>query len=176
MTTQSLHDKLVQIQSELKAPKGQYNKFGEYYYRSCEDIQEALKPLLLARGLTLTISDAVVAVGNYNYIQATVKLSDGTDTIEVSAFARETWERPKFDSSQLTGSASSYARKYALNGLFCIDDTKDADTQEPPNKTNHAALSNISGPVQTDKTNDQLVAEANAVFNTKPKLGFSPKQ
>lgn len=123
-----INTNLAVIQKELKAPKGQLNKFGNYNYRSCEDIVEAVKPLL--NGLTLTISDEVVNIGTRYYVKATATLSDGESNISVSAFAREAEEKKGMDSAQVTGACSSYARKYALNGLFAIDDTKDADTQD----------------------------------------------
>ncbi|MBQ8698789.1 MAG: ERF family protein [Clostridia bacterium] len=123
--------KLCKIQSALKAPKNQYNKFGEFHYRSCEDILEAVKPLCVAEGLLLTISDEVVVLGDRYYVKAVAKVTDGEKEMSVTAYARESESRPKMDAAQLTGSASSYARKYALNGLFCIDDTKDADTMKP---------------------------------------------
>lgn len=124
--------RLSALQSELKAPKGQYNSFGKYKYRSCEDILEALKPLLLKYGMALVISDSAEIVGDRTYIKATARLTDteSADTIENTAFAREPEAKKGMDESQITGTASSYARKYALNGLFCIDDTKDADTDE----------------------------------------------
>lgn len=123
-----MNDKLIKIQNELNVPKAHFNKFGDYYYRSCEDILEALKPLLEKEGLLLTISDSIESVGDRNYVKATVTLTDGTKSIEVSALAREAvTPKAKTDDSQLTGATSSYARKYALNGLFLIDDTKDSD-------------------------------------------------
>lgn len=127
-----MNKKLMNIQSELKAPKGQYNSFGKYKYRSCEDILEAVKPVLAKHGCTLTISDSIMLIGDRFYVKATATLSD-TDSdksISVSAYARESQDKKGMDSSQVTGATSSYARKYALNGLFCIDDTKDADTDE----------------------------------------------
>ena len=127
-------DKLIAIQQALKAPKGQYNEFGKYKYRSCEDILEAVKPLLANAMLALTISDEIVEVGGRVYVKAKATLYDATtesdghiDTVAVTAYAREELEKKGMDASQITGAASSYARKYALNGLFCIDDTKDAD-------------------------------------------------
>lgn len=123
-------NKLLKIQTELKAPKGQFNKFGNYKYRSCEDILEALKPLLAKEGCTLTLSDEIVEIGGRVYVKATATLTDGTATERVTAYAREEESKKGMDASQVTGAASSYARKYALNGLFCIDDTKDADTDE----------------------------------------------
>lgn len=126
--------RLVEIQQKLKAPKNQYNNFGEYHYRSCEDILEAVKPLLGESGLALTLKDDVIFLGERYYIKATATIYDetGKEIASTSALARETFEKKKSDDSQLTGAASSYARKYALNGLLCIDDTKDADT--PPNQ------------------------------------------
>ncbi len=122
---------LIEIQSELKAPKGQYNTFGKYYYRSCEDILESVKPLLKKHNCSLTISDDIVQLGDRFYVKATARLkNDNNEVEEVSASARETSSKKGMDDSQITGTASSYARKYALNGLFCIDDTKDADTDE----------------------------------------------
>lgn len=125
-----LKDDLIEIQNELKCPKDQYNSFGEYKYRSCEQILEAAKPLLQAHNVLLTLSDDVLAIGNDAYVKATATLTKGDEHLQVCAFAREIKEKKKTDSSQLTGTASSYARKYALNGLFLIDDTKDADTDE----------------------------------------------
>lgn len=124
-------EQLAEIQAGLKAPKGQHNDFGKYNYRSCEDILEAVKPLLKKQGLTLTLDDSIESTGARFYIKATAKLqnADG-ETIENHAFAREAESKKGMDESQITGAASSYARKYALNGLFLIDDTKDADTDE----------------------------------------------
>ncbi len=126
-----LNEKLNAIQCSLNAPKGQRNDFGNYNYRSCEDILSAVKPLLSEHKLALTISDDMVMVGDRYYIKATVTLSDGTQSAEATAFAREQVSKKGMDEAQITGSASSYARKYALNGLFAIDDTKDADTLAP---------------------------------------------
>src|SRR5574344_270073 len=126
-TKTSLHDKLVKIQTELVAKKDLYNKFGKYNYRSAESIIESLKPHLKKHGLSLTIKDDVKMIGNRFYIMATVELSDGKETIQTTAFAREEEEKKGMDASQVTGASSSYARKYALNGMFAIDDTKDAD-------------------------------------------------
>lgn len=123
-------DALRKIQQELKAPKGQYNSFGGYHYRSAEDILEAVKPLLVKAKAELILSDEIVEVGGRVYVKATALLSDGEQQAKVTAFAREPEEKKGMDASQITGTASSYARKYALNGLFLIDDTKDADTDE----------------------------------------------
>ena len=117
------------IQALLKAPKGQFNHFGKYKYRSCEDIVEAVKPLLSDAGYHLNITDEIVMVGSRIYVKATASVWNGAEMLGWSAaFAREPEEKKGMDSSQITGTASSYARKYALNGLFEIDDTKDADT------------------------------------------------
>lgn len=119
---------LAVIQSRLKAPKGQYNSFGKYKYRSCEDIVEAVKPLLAEQGCALMMSDELVYVGNRYYIKATVTIQNGAgEQAQCTALAREEEEKKGMDASQITGTASSYARKYALNGLLAIDDTKDAD-------------------------------------------------
>ena len=122
---------LVSIQQELKAPKGQYNSFGKYHYRSCEDILEAVKPLLGKYNCFLNVSDQIEMVGDRFYVKATATIinSEGK-SVTTTAFAREQESKAGMDMSQLTGSTSSYARKYALNGLFCIDDTKDADTMD----------------------------------------------
>lgn len=124
----TFQQKVVAIQSKLKAPKGQYNSFGKYNYRSCEDILEGVKPLLSEQELILTIEDSIEMIGDRYYVKATATLSDGTNSISTSAYAREPLEKKGADASQVTGATSSYARKYALNGLLCIDDTKDADT------------------------------------------------
>jgi len=119
------------IQAELKAPKGQFNSFGKYKYRSCEDIVEAAKPVLFKHGCHLSLSDEMVQVGDRIYVKAIARVFKGDISIGMStAFARESLDKKGMDDSQITGTASSYARKYALNGLFAIDDTKDADTNE----------------------------------------------
>lgn len=119
---------LAQIQKNLKAPKGQYNNFAKFKYRSCEDILEAVKSLL--GDLVLTISDRIEKIGDRYYIRAKAKISNGKEEICTIAYAREQEIKKGMDDAQITGSASSYARKYALNGLLLIDDTKDADTQD----------------------------------------------
>lgn len=126
----TINDRLRDVQCELKAPKGQFNKFGGYKYRSCEDILEAAKPVLSKHGLTLTLNDAIVEVGGRIYVKARATVSDDMTSISADAYAREADSKKGMDSSQITGTASSYARKYALNGLFLIDDTKDADSNE----------------------------------------------
>ena len=135
-----IYASLMVIQRELKCQKNQYNSFGKYKYRSCEDIVEAVKPLLNEQGLILTMSDEVVGVADRVYIKATCKVIDvaNGDVIETSALARESLTKKGMDDSQITGTASSYARKYALNGLFAIDDTKDADTDQYKQQTSGA--------------------------------------
>ena len=123
-------EKLVAIQNDLKAPKDKENKFGGFRYRSCEGILEAVKPLLAREGLVLSISDEIVEVTGRVYVKATATITDGTNSQQVTAYAREADTKKGMDPSQVTGASSSYARKYALNGLFCIDDAKDADTDE----------------------------------------------
>lgn len=126
----SLYEKLLSIQTELKAPKGQWNDFGNYHYRSCEDILEAVKPLCKAYKTLVTVSDTLEYINGRFYVKATATLTDAEngENVCVTAYAREPESKRGMDESQVTGTASSYARKYALNGLFCIDDTKDADT------------------------------------------------
>jgi hypothetical protein len=118
---------LIAIQAELKAPKSQYNNFGKYSYRSCEDILEGVKPLLSKHKATLTINDDVRLIGERVYVVSTATLTAGDKSISASGWAREPEQQKGMSDPQVTGSASSYARKYALGGLFCIDDTKDAD-------------------------------------------------
>lgn len=128
---------LIAIQKELKAPKGQYNSFGKYKYRSAEDILEAVKPLCHKNNCYLTLTDSLEYIGDRYYVKATATLVNEKEQVSVSAYAREEETKKGMDGSQITGTASSYARKYALNGLFCIDDTKDADTDEYGETTNH---------------------------------------
>ena len=128
-------EKLVAIQTDLKAPKGQKNTFGGYKYRSCEDILEAVKPLLAREGLVLNISDEVLQIGDRIYVKAKATITDGQNFQTSTAYAREAETKKGMDPAQVTGTSSSYARKYALNGLFCIDDTKDPDTDEYTKRT-----------------------------------------
>lgn len=131
---------LLSIQSQLKAPKGQYNSFGKYKYRSAEDILEAVKPLLIENDCLMTITDDIVLVGDRYYIKATVTITNADgESVSNTAFARESETKTGMDASQITGTASSYARKYALNGLLLIDDTKDADTDEYHKRTTKKA-------------------------------------
>lgn len=125
----NVYTKLMYVQQNLKAPKGQYNKFGNFYYRSCEDIQEAVKPILAKISAVLTVEDDILQIGDRYYLRAVAKFTDAesNETISNTAYARETDQKTGMDAAQITGSCSSYARKYALNGLFCIDDAKDPD-------------------------------------------------
>lgn len=155
----TINDALLDIQARLKAPKGQTNNFGHYKYRSAEDILEAVKPLLKENGCFLTISDDIIMVGSRIYVKATITLSKNGETIQTTAFARESESKSGMDASQITGAASSYARKYALNGLFCIDDTKDADalntnkeyTQPPTDPNLELILANIKAARSLDE-------------------------
>ncbi len=173
----SIYEKLLSIQTELKAPKSQYNDFANYNYRNCEDILEALKPLLKQHNATVLLTDEIENIGDRFYVRANasfIDIENGTK-VTVSALAREDLTKPKFDGSQVTGSASSYARKYALNGLFCIDDTKDSDTlnnskeytappkaqkhpikpAQPPKQASNAIICPVCGkPVQPAKAKD----------------------
>ena len=144
----SIYAKLIKVQNELKAPKNQYNSFGKYSYRNCEDICESVKPLLLANGLAMFISDNIELIGDRYYIKAIVTVVDTEtgETLTNSALAREEENKKGMDSSQVTGSTSSYARKYALNGMFLIDDTKDSDfTNTHGKENNEEKLSRIKG-------------------------------
>lgn len=135
----SIVEQLKNVQVELKAPKGQKNTFGNYMYRSCEDILESVKPLLKKYGLCLLLSDEIVEVGGRIYVKATARImNEEGGCFSTTAYAREEETKKGMDASQVTGSSSSYARKYALNGLLCIDDTKDADTDEQEKTTKGA--------------------------------------
>lgn len=169
MADENIYTKLLRIQQGLKAPKGQYNKFGGYAYRSAEDILEAVKPLLEENGCILTLTDNIQPVvactvdgvseqGRY-YVEATATLINcetPEEHISVTAYAREDREKKGMDGAQITGSASSYARKYALNGLFCIDDTKDPDATNDHGKDGKAKT------YRNGKTKAQAMEAANA--------------
>ena len=139
----NVYEKLIAIQSELKAPKSQYNSFGKYAYRNCEDILEALKPLLKEHKSTIYIADEIVTVLERFYVKATVTFIDveSGESITNTAYAREEENKKGMDGSQVTGASSSYARKYALNGMFAIDDTKDSDFTNTTVKGDNSALS-----------------------------------
>ena len=144
------------IQSLLKAPKEQYNKFGNYKYRNCEDILEAVKPLLFSQSCTLTISDEIVMIGTRYYVRATATIKNANgETETTTAYAREDESKKGMDASQITGSTSSYARKYALNGLFCIDDTKDSDSLNNECQSNNQLEKDNRKLLPKDKFNNE---------------------
>lgn len=145
---------LIEIQSELKAPKNQRNTFGNYNYRSAEDILEAVKPLLKKHGCHLTISDEMIQLGDRYYVRATATLSKDADSISTTAYAREEESKKGMDASQITGATSSYARKYALNGLFCIDDTKDADFTNTYGKEEQPKQKTVKAPAKAEIESD----------------------
>ena len=138
---ETLFEKLSRVQTALIAPKNRVNSFGKYNYRSCEDILESVKPLLSENGLILTLSDEIVEISGRFYIKAIAGIADVEtgEGLRVTAYARESEQKSGMDAAQITGSCSSYARKYALNGLFCIDDNKDPDTDEYSNESNERA-------------------------------------
>lgn len=148
--TKTFAERIIAVQSALKAPKNQRNKFGGYNYRSCEDILEAVKPLLKEQGLFLTITDEIVLVGERYYVKATATLHDSANIVSNTAYAREDESQKGMTGSQLTGATSSYARKYALNGLLAIDDTKDADYLNTGDKGKQK---------QAKKTVEEVIAE-----------------
>ena len=146
----SIHAKLSELQYKLVAPKGQYNSFGKYRYRNCEDILEAVKPLLHELKCTLTLADEVVSAGDRYYIKATATLTDieNGETLSTTAYAREEAEKKGMDGSQITGASSSYARKYCLCGLLCIDDNKDSDTTDNTSKGDDIGLREVKCSIQ----------------------------
>ena len=187
MAAKTLQQKLIEIQAELKAPKSQFNKFGGYNYRNCEDILEAVKPLCAKHEIVPLLSDEIVMIGDRFYIKATAKVTDGKEEIATTAFARESKDKKGMDESQITGSASSYARKYALNGLFCIDDTKDADfmdnsqsnkqqqpkpQQQPPKEAHVKGYDEFVALQKTKKVPPAEITKYIAAEFKKPKLAL----
>lgn len=170
--TATLLEKLSNIQIELKAPKNQFNKFGGYKYRNCEDILEAVKPICHKNRTSLTLDDELVLLGDRYYIRAVAKLYDWDSeiTITTSALARETSSKKGMDESQITGSASSYARKYALNGLFNIDDTKDMDTNELSEETKNRKQQSSKN-TKKDDTKDKSIIIYNYYKEHKDTFG-----
>ena len=168
-------NKLMEIQSELKAPKGQFNSFGKYAYRNCEDILESVKPLLKKHGCCLFISDEIVEMGGRFYVKATATFIDGDIHTKATAFAREAADKKGMDEAQITGAASSYARKYALNGLFLIDDTKDADSlnthgkEEPKHDADPAFIA------KREAEKAKMRQTMQTVLETKPSPSQAPK-
>ena len=157
----NINEKLAMVQQELIAPKNQYNSFGKYNYRSCEDILEGLKPCLAKVKAAVTITDEVVCIGSRYYVKATANFIDCEADCKISnsAYAREEETKKGMDASQITGATSSYARKYALNGLFCIDDVKDADTRD--NRINEAEKQ-AEAEAEQKKLESSLVSEVKA--------------
>lgn len=182
---EKLNKALIKVQSELKAPKGQYNSFGKYAYRSAEDILEAVKPLLSKNGLSMRVTDEVMEVGGLTFINASVVVTDGVDSIYASAQAGIDPNRKGMDIAQSFGSSSSYARKYALNGMFLIDDTKDADATNTHGKATPSSQSSSTTASPTSdafqKSIDYLKSakdKAQAYSQIESKYGstFSEKQ
>lgn len=186
MDKKSIYELLSEVQAELKAPKGQTNSFGGYKYRSCEDILEAVKPLLKAKRLSLRLYDEPIMVGDWHYIRATAILEDFSGkSISCAAYAREPEQKTKMDAAQVTGTSSSYARKYALNGLFCIDDTKDPDTDEYQSQSSGKPTSSraqrqqaqpyicacCGKPLQPVTYKDRVVQPKETAASTKKKFG-----
>ncbi|WP_337515880.1 ERF family protein [Mitsuokella jalaludinii] len=173
---------LMAVQAELKAPKGQHNSFGKYDYRSAEDIIEAVKPLLKDNGLFLNMSDDIVLIGDRYYVKATVKVVDVVtgESVQTSALAREAAQKKGMDESQVTGTASSYARKYALNGLFAIDDNRDADTDEYARQTSQnaaGARSQRNAYPSKGSANDDLRSKAmHALSKEMQRVGASGEE
>lgn len=177
----SLVQKLARIQRELKAPKNQYNSFGKYNYRNCEDIMEAVKPFL--DDLILIVSDDIFQAGERYYVKATASLIDNNEkVISNTAFAREADIKTGMDSAQITGAASSYARKYALNGLFAIDDTKDADSQDntpkkpaptaKPKPTEKVITQNVATEMYDDAIPENILNELDGKVPDKPLVHY----
>ena len=169
----SIYKKLLNIQTELKAPKGQYNNFGKYSYRSCEDILEALKPLINKNSVALIVGDEIVQIGERYYIKATAKLIDVETNEEIinTAYAREEESKKGMDGSQVTGASSSYARKYALNGFFGIDDNKDSDTTNDGGNANKSKnSSNANNGTNNGNTNNTNNNNRNSAFVTEKQI------
>lgn len=165
MEDKNIYEKLNDAQLELKAPKGQRNTFGKFNYRSAEDILEAVKPINNSNRLNLKLTDKPIQVGDRIYVEATAILTNidkPEEVIELTAYARESLNKKGMDDSQITGTASSYARKYCLNGLYLIDDTKDADTNEYRNNINNAP--------KPKKVNKKQISALNAVIKSIAQL------
>ena len=159
----NIYEKLTEVQNELKAPKSKYNSFGKYNYRSCEDILEAVKPILKAKRLAMTVKDDVFNIGDRFYIMATVTVFDceSEEKVTTTAYAREDADKKGMDGSQITGSSSSYARKYALNGMFAIDDTKDADGWNTHDKDRTVEKK------EAERATEEQVAKLRALYKGK---------
>lgn len=169
--TYMLYGRLMRVQKDLKAPKNQYNSFGKYRYRSCEDILEGVKPILQEYGCAIVLSDTIEQIGDRFYVKATATFYDCEtgESVSNTAYARESDDKKGMDASQITGTASSYARKYALNGLLLIDDTKDADTDENRNETTGRARSEAAKKGMATKEQNALES-ANQIISEKDVL------
>ena len=176
----SIYSKLFEIQQNLKAGKGQYNKFGNFHYRSCEDILEAVKPILAQQKAVLILQDELVYNGQRYYIKATACLLDieTGEEVKSEAYAREEEAKKGMDSSQVTGASSSYARKYALNGLFCIDDNKDSDTTNTYGKENQRQTQKSQQQAQNQAQNKYCCEQCGKEFIgfKTQKMAYSPFQ
>ena len=172
-TEANIYGQLAAVQLELKAPKGQRNTFGNYDYRSAEDILEAVKPLLNKHGLTLTVDDSIELVGDRYYVKATAAVFNGAgDVVTATAYAREAEDKKGMDSAQVTGATSSYARKYALNGLFAIDDAKDADTDEHRHVSDKRQSTTTNRPAQASGNKPASQAQLDLVSHLLEEAGF----
>lgn len=169
---QEFNKKLIEIQQELKAPKDLWNDFSKYNYRSAESIEGAVKPLCHAKGLSLICSDTIICVGGWNYVEASAILSDGINEEIAKAQAREQEVKKGMDAAQITGAASSYARKYALCGLFAIDDTKDADGQDNSKQPPKRAVASKDEPASLQQRNliKQLLEKQNILKDDMPEF------
>ena len=159
----NIYEKLTEVQNELKAPKSKYNSFGKYNYRSCEDILEAVKPILKSKRLAMTVKDDVFNIGDRFYIMATVTVFDceSEEKVTTTAYAREDADKKGMDGSQITGSSSAYARKYALNGMFAIDDTKDADSWNTHDKDRTVEKK------EAERATEEQIAKLRALYKGK---------
>ena len=161
-------NQLAEIQAKLKAPKGQFNSFGKYHYRSAEDILEAVKKVVNPMGFSITLTDDLIIADGRWYIKSVAELTDGKQTFSSIGLAREEETKKGMDGSQITGAASSYARKYALNGLFAIDDTKDSDATNDHGKSQESKVSQAKGsipaPSQFDVEFKELIADVKSVI------------
>ena len=168
----TIYKKLSNVQFALKAPKSQFNKFGGFHYRSLEDILEGAKPLLHSEGLTLILADEPIVIDGWHYIKATARLIDveSGETIETCAVAREPKDKKGMDDSQISGATSSYARKYLLNALFCVDDTKDADADIPRNDAQHETVrvDAVIKAIQAASNKDEWLAADALVSRLRP--------
>lgn len=167
----SITEKLIAVQKELNVPKDRKNTFGGFNYRSAEDILEKAKPICHKHGLLLVVTDKIAAHENRYYIQAIAKVTDGENAIEASGFAREAETKKGMDESQITGATSSYARKYALNGLFAIDDTKDADTDEHHHQTQPQTAPQPTQSTRTEKTGEVSDGQVKFIMSLLSQLG-----